>query len=374
MCKRLNLMASIVVGASFNGALGVSCILAGILAGIFLMPTVAFAQESLGTLGVSGIFLEPSFIYAEPSNGAFEAGRSFVAFSWTREPNLSAVFKVGSKSLIGTPARYGPAPVDQLALIEGYAQLETQVGKIRGGFVPIEFSLEGGDSEERLRFPRSLLFENRIINLRDYGASYHISTDGFFSDFAVHNGEGGTDLDSRMWFTFRAGFQEGRAFKIGLSGSTGSTTALSTNPSSFTTVTPTVQAGYDVTKPAKIRLANFFAEGTSGRLTGLLEATAGDVQQDSGDNRLRAGHADVDYNLSDQWSLLARYDSFDPTSVDNDGVVDLMAGVALKSVYENSVLYLFGSRRRYEGQPEDVHRVLLIWRMTPFANSSRSPI
>lgn len=360
MCKRLILMAYIVIGGLIVSALGVS--------------SVARAQESLGSLAVSGIFLEPSFVYSEPAHGAFEAGRSFLAVSWTREPNLSAVLKVGSRSLIGTPARYGPAPVDQLALIEGYAQLDTQVGVLRGGFIPIEYSLEGGDSEERLRFPRSLFFENRIVNLRDYGASYHISTDGFFSDFAIHNGEGGTDLDNRMWFTFRAGFQNGRAFKVGLSGSTGSTTPLSTNPSTFTTTTPTITAGYDVTKPAKIRLANFFIEGTTGRLSGSLEATGGDVQQDGGNNRLRAGHADLDYSLSDQWSLLARFDSFDPTSGDNDGIQDIMAGVALKSVYENSVLYLFGSRRRYEGNPNDVHRVLLIWRMTPFANSFRSPI
>jgi hypothetical protein len=109
-------------------------------------------------------------------------------------------------------------------------------------------------------------------------------------------------------------------------------------------------------------------------LTGSFEVTGGDVQQDSGSNRLRAGHVDLDYDLSDKWSLLARYDQFDPTSADNDSVHDMMAGVALKSVYENSVLYLFGSQRKYEGQPNDIHRVLLIWRMTPLANSFRSPL
>jgi hypothetical protein len=335
-------------------------------------PSAARAQESLGSLAVSGIFLEPSFVYSEPSHGAFEAGRSYLGVSWTREPNLSAVLKVGSRSLIGTPARYGPAPVDQLALIEGYAQLDTSVGKIRGGLVPIEYSLEGGDSEERLRFPRSLLFENRVINLRDYGVSYHISTEGFFSDWAIHNGEGGTDLDNRMWFTFRAGFQNGRSFKVGLSGSTGSTTPLSTAVA--TPTTSVSAAGYDVTQTAKIRLANLFAEGTWERLTGSLEATYGDVEQDAGSNQLSAGHLDIDYNLSDAWSLLARYDRFDPTSADNDSVQDYMAGVALKSVYENSVLYLFGSQLKYEGQSNNVHRVLLIWRMTPLANSFRSPI
>ena len=340
----------------------------------FFCLSTANAQESLGSLAVSGIFLEPTFVYSEPSHGSFDAGRSFLSVAWTREPNLSAVLKVGSRSLIGTPARYGPAPVDQLALIEGYAQLDTQIGTIRGGLVPIEYSLEGGDSEERLRLPRSLLFDYRAINLRDYGVSYHMSTAGFYSDWAVHNGEGGTDLDNRMWFTFRAGFQNGRSFKLGFSGSTGSTTPASTRPDVAATVTPVQQAGYDTTQSAKIRLANFFTEGTWERLTATLEITAGDIHQDSGDNELRAGHVDLDYNLSDTWSLLARFDRFDPTSGPNDQVENTMAGVALKSVYENSVLYLFGSRLKYEGQANDTHRVLLIWRMTPLANAFRSPI
>ncbi len=344
-----------------------------LFAALALVSASASAQESLGSLAVSGLFLEPSFIYFEPSQGSFDAGRSFLAVSWTREPNLSAVLKVGSRSLIGTPARYGPAPVDQLALIEGYAQLDMIIGTIRGGLVPIEWSLEGGDTEERLRFPRSLLFENRAINLRDYGVSYHISTGGFFSDWAVHNGEGGTDTDNRMWFTFRGGYQVGRSLKVGLSGSTGSTTPKSTIAAS-TLLYPVVKAGYDTTQPAKIRLVNAFGEFNWERLTATIEATGGDVSQDSGNNRLLAGHVDVDYNLSDKWSLLARYDQFDPTSSDNDSVRDVMAGVALKSIYENSVLYLFGSQRKYEGEPNDVHRVLLIWRMTPLANSFRSPL
>lgn len=338
--------------------LGVSCL--------------ASAQESLGTLSVSSIFLEPQFVYSDPSQGSFDAGRSFLAVQWNREPNLSAVLKVGSRSLIGTPARYGPAPVDQLALIEGYAQLDTEYGKIRGGLVPIEFSLEGGDSEERLRFPRSLLFQHRAIGLRDYGVSYHMSTGGFFSDWAIHNGEGGTDLDNRVWFTLRAGWQSGRAFKIGLSGQTGSTTPSSTQPN--TTFVQTTDAGYDISQPAKIRLANLFTEATWERLTASLEVTAGDTHQDIADQKLRAGHVDLDYGFSDRWSGLFRYDTFDPSSADNDRIDEFMAGVALKSAFENSVLYLFGSKIRNQGQANDTHQVMLIWRMTPFANAFRSPI
>lgn len=356
---------------SFTGSFLVLLVASfGFFGGLF--GETSHAQESLGTLAVSSIFLEPSFTYSEPSQGAFNAGRSFLGVSWTREPNLAAVLKVGSRSLIGTPARYGAAPVDQLALIEGYAQVDTVVGQFRGGLIPIAYSLEGGDSEERLRLPRSLLFENRAINLRDYGASYHISHGGLFSDFAVHNGEGGTDLDNRMWFTFRAGYQNGRLLKAGLSGSTGSTTAASTNPSG--TTTPTSVAGYDVTRSAKIRLANAFLELTLDRVTFVAEATGGDVQQDTVSNRLRAGHVDLEWNATDFVSALARYDIYDPSTAPADQVEDYMAGFAFKSAYENSVLYLLGSKRKFEGNPDNTHRVLLIWRMTPFANSFRSPI
>lgn len=335
--------------------------------------SVSKADETLGQLSVSSVFLEPQFVYSEPSHGAFEVGKSFLAVEWNREPSLSAVLKVGSRSLIGTPARYGPAPIDQLALIEGYAQLDTEIGSIRGGLVPIEYSLEGGDTEERLRFPRSLLYDYRFVNLRDYGASYHMSTGGFYSDWAVHNGEGGTDFDNRMWFTFRAGFQNGRSFKLGLSGSTGSTTPSSTARAGVTLPT-LVQAGFDPTQAAKVRLANLFSEGTWERLTVTLEATLGSAQQDSVTQQLKAGHIDADYNFSDTWSLLARYDLLDPTSASNDRIENVMAGVALKSIYENSVLYLFGSRLRTEGDANDTHRILLIWRMTPFANAFRSPL
>ncbi len=361
MCKR-----------GYSGLFFVNLVITfGTLIGI-LFSHPAQAQESLGTLGVSGIFLEPTFVYAEPSRGSFEAGRSFLGVTWTREPNLAAVLKIGSRSLIGTPARYGPAPVDQLALIEGYAQIETIAGQFRAGLVPIAYSLEGGDSEERLRLPRSLLFAQRTINLRDYGASFHISHEGLYSDFAIHNGEGGTDLDNRSWFTFRAGFQNSRALKVGVSGSTGSTTPFATNPGGNVVATP--NAGYDITKSAKLRLANLFTEATWERVTFTTELTAGDVRQDAASNELRAGHLDAEWNASDKFSYLARYDYFDPSTASTDRIEEYMAGIALKSVYENSVLYLFGSKQKFEGNPNDIHRVLLIWRMTPVANSFRSPI
>ena len=342
--------------------------------GLALTQTISIraeAQESLGTLGVSGIFLEPTFTYQEPSKSSFDAGRSFLAVTWTREPILSATLKVGNRSLIGIPARYGPEPVDQLGLIEGYAQADSVYGRVRAGLVPISFSLEGGDTEERLRFPRSLLFANRVVNLRDYGVSYHISFEGMFSDWSIHNGEGGTDLDNRMWFTFRAGYQASRRFKVGISGSTGSTTPSSTNP---TGGTPYAGAGLDVNQPSKIRLANFFAEAQWGKVNFLTEVTSGDARQDSAAGKLGGGHFDIEWDTSDTHSLIARYDRFDPSASGNDKVNEYMIGWGWKSLYQNSVLYVFGSKQVFEGPSPDAHRALILWRITPQANSFRSPL
>ena len=342
------------------------------LAGSQLAPNRACAQESLGTLGVSGIFLEPTFIFSEPNRSSFDAGRSFLAISWTREPVLSATLKVGSRSLIGNPARYGPAPVDQLGLVEGYAQADSVVGRIRAGLVPISFSLEGGDTEERLRFPRSLLFANRIINLRDYGVSYHIGYEGLFSDWSVHNGEGGTDLDNKMWFTFRAGYQLGRRYKFGISGSTGATSPDSTNNQA--TNWDSAKAGLNIAESSRIRLANFFAEAQFERVNILTEITSGDTRQESGDGKLGGGHFDIEWDTSDTHSLLARYDRFDPSVSGGDKVNEYMVGWSWKSLYQNSVLYVFASKQVFEGASQDAHRALILWRITPQANSFRSPL
>jgi hypothetical protein len=337
-------------------------------------PSQAYSQESLGTLGVSGIYLEPTFTFAEPKRSSFDAGRSFLAISWTREPVLSATLKVGSRSLIGTPARYGPAPVDELGLIEGYAQADSVIGRVRAGLVPISFSLEGGDTEERLRFPRSLLFANRIINLRDYGVSYHIGYEGMFSDWSIHNGEGGTDLDNRMWYTFRAGYQVGRRYKIGISGATGSTTPASTDPEGTALPADSARAGLDVGQSAKIRLANFFAEAQFDRVNLLTEFTTGDITQPAGEGKLGGGHFDIEWEASESHSFLARYDRFDPSISGGDKVNEYMVGWGWKSLYANSVLYVFGSKQSFEGPSPDVHRAIILWRITPQANSFRSPL
>ncbi|MES2963509.1 MAG: hypothetical protein V4760_06435 [Bdellovibrionota bacterium] len=330
------------------------------------------AAETLGDIGVSGLLLEPTFTYQEPRRGQFQVGRSYLAVTWTRDQLVSASIKLGSRSLIGKPARFGPAATDDIAVIEAYAQLDSGYGRIRGGLVPIPYGWEGGDSEYRLELPRSQLFRNRIIGLRDHGLSYHVSYLGFFSDWAIHNGEGGPDLDNDMWFTLRGGWEGGRFLRLGVSGTTGSTNAASTNvtPATWTSA----DAGLDITQRSKIRIAGFFVNWEVNPVEVTLEGTGGNTFQDSGDRELRALHLDLNFVPNETVSWLTRYDAFDPSTAPNDRSDEYTLGLAWKGKYRNSVLYVLGSKQVLENNPLNVHKAEIIWRMTPSANSFRSPL
>jgi hypothetical protein len=338
-------------------------------------------NEKLGVLSISDLFIEPSFTYAEPKRGAFDVGNSFLAATWTRDSVLSATLKVGSTQLLGVPSRYGStASAGDLAMIEAFAQADSYLGRVRAGLIPIPFGLEGGDTEERLRFPRSLLFRNRMINLRDQGVSYHISVSGFFSDWAIHNGEGGADKDGEMWFTARGGWAGARFFRAGFSASAGRTNPDSTNPGHLAPSAAMVdQTGLDLTKESRIRIANGFIDWEIQRVRLELEATGADTEQTQGTgivtHKFRTAHADLEYATDDTLSLLTRYDSFEPSTDTGTGKVDEASlGVAFRSRFENSVLYIFGTKEMHQDQPQGTHRVQVIWRMTPAANSFRAAL
>lgn len=330
-------------------------------------------EEGIGTLEFSDLLLEPRFLYKEKVGGAFEPGSSFLAATWTRDRLISAVFKVGSKKLIGVPSRYASASTtEELALIEGYGQLDSEYGRLRAGLIPIPFGLEGGDAERRLRFPRSQLFQSRFVNLRDQGISYRMLVNDFFSDWAVHNGEGGADLDNETWMTARWGYDDGRNFRMGLSGSAGRTTSKSTDPGGTAAVTET---GFLIAAPSRIRIANVFIDWLTEPFRLSLESTAGDTFQNDQVVKFRAAHADLEYHRGQDFSWLARYDVLSPRSdVSSTQVQEYTLGFSWRSRYENSVLYLLGTKQVRQDVPQDTHRGLLVWRITPLTSSFPSSL
>jgi hypothetical protein len=341
-----------------------------IFAAAAMITTSVASAENLGDIELSSFLLEPSFTLSDTHKGSFVVGNSYLEATWTRDVTLSASLKIGSLDLLGRPARYNLTSAQNFGLVEGYAQVNSIYGRLRAGLVPIPFGLEGGDTEDRLRFPRSQLFQQRIVNLRDYGVQYHIANEGFFSDWVAHNGEGGEDRDNEIWFTARWGYQGGRWIRAGMSGTTGRTSALATAPP--TGGVASALTDIDPSQPAKIRIANVFFDWELGDLFIEGEGTYGAVIQDT-ERKMRAWHIDAETKLGESASVLVRYDSFDPrTDQGNDAAVEASLGFAWKSRYENSVLYLFVTRRDAEAATDPEHRFLLQWRMTPSANAVRA--
>jgi hypothetical protein len=329
-------------------------------------------SEMLGEIAISDFFVEPSFSYQEPNRGVFSLGHSFVETRWVQPSDLvSASLKVGTRRLLGEPARYGVSDrEEEIGLIEVFGQIEGTYGRLRMGLVPIPYGLEGGNSESSLRISRSQLYQRRIINVRDYGIVYRIENAGFFSDWAAHNGEGRQNLDNETWFTARWGWQGGKYLRLGFSGSAGRTSPEATNPAGLAPGAAldeaSDQAGIQIDQPSKMRFANGFISWHDGRFRLQSEVTAGDVVQSSQERKLRAFYLDLEAFTSEHLSFLARYDIFDPDTVQsNNALRELTLGLGLQTRHATSVFNILGTRINSEGAAVSEHRLLVIWRLTP---------
>lgn len=330
-------------------------------------------QERLGKVFLSDLFLSPRFDYSEPKSGKFLLGNSYLAADWTRGELTSAHFAFGSKSLIGVPARYGAVNGEEFAVVEAYAQLESEYGRIRLGLQPIPFGLESGINESNLRFERSYLFSHGLMGVRDLGIGYSITNAGFFNDWLVHNGEGGPDLDNQIWFTTRIGFHQ-NFFTGGLSAQTGRTNPLSTDPSGKWISTPAGSlgtTGINIDQGAKLRFFNLFFSYRSKDIEASFEVTTADIYQLQSDSHPNTGHIDFFVPFKEYWGALLRYDYLDPKDSLSPTSQRYTIGACLRSRYETSNLYLYASREVLPAPINDSHQALLVWRVSPFARKER---
>ncbi len=327
-------------------------------------------QERLGKVYLSDIFLSPRFNYAEPKSGSFMPGNSYLAGDWTRGDAISGHLAFGTKSLIGVPARYGIVNDQDFVLVEGYAQIVSNYGRFRLGLQPIPFGMETGINEANLRFERSLIYQKRLMGIRDVGLGYSITNDGFFSDWLIHNGEGGRDLDNQTWFTARLGYHKDN-LTGGLSGQTGKTSPLSTDPTGNLAATPggSLQTtGINIDDGAKYRLLNLFIAYRTKDIETGLEFTSGDIFQSQTQSHPSGGHVDVFLPFGEVFAAMFRYDYFDPKNTIDPTNQQYTLGACFRSPYETSNIYIFGSRNVLPAGQSDSHQVLLVWRVSPFAS------
>jgi hypothetical protein len=131
----------------------------------------------------------------------------------------------------------------------------------------------------------------------------------------------------------------------------------------------------DVNRAARVRIANAFASWELTPFTLELELTAGDTRQDNDVLKMRAMHVDLELDATPSVTWLARYDTIDPRSdVGGDIVTEATVGLGWRSRYENSVLYVLGTKRFQENFRPDLHRLMLLWRITPEAMNIHSSL
>lgn len=315
----------------------------------FILIRVSGGHASVSDAGVSerwGEFqwlspwIEAGANYREPREGQFSAGSASFGGRWTgwaggdshSSPQVEAQIAIGTRSLVMRPLRYTMQSnlerSSEPTLVDAFAGVSGSWGRLRFGMIPITFGLENGVESAR-PWLRPLILRRGLIGLRDLGFGYSVSAGGFHSDWYVHNGEAGDDLDREIWMTARWEYRlrtERAEWRVGASGQVGRTTPDSTHPVG---TTPSLDSELDPDQSSRLRFGGIHMASRFDSGLGLeLEAFAGEILQDIRTRRLRSLRFDFDFELHDNLSLLLRGEGFDPdTQVPGDMIHELSVGV-----------------------------------------------
>ncbi len=315
--------------------------------------TVPAAEpEQLGELELADFLVEPTYLYTERGvvtgqrESGFGLGNSYLAAKWKLQRTVSGRLQIASFDLLNRPS-WSPVTETGLGFVEAYAQLDTAYGRVRAGLVPVIFGLDGATPETQLWFPHHMIYSQRVLGLRDYGLSYSISNDGFFTDVTVHNGEGGKDQDRRLWQTARWGWNGPAGTIIGLSGAVGYYT---------TTATP---------QDTKVRVGNFFA-GIDLYGVGLAaEATLGEQKSTLIKSQFFNWYVQARHNLGRNWGALLMYEYYDPSNLIREEAIKQGAvGLYLQNETNTSRLSFLYTKNWEEVEQTANDEYRLTWRIT----------
>ncbi|MCB0385757.1 MAG: outer membrane beta-barrel protein, partial [Bdellovibrionales bacterium] len=291
----------------------------------------------------------------------FNLRESLLGFRWSLDHSLGAKIALGSLSLLNVPIHFDAAPSDELGIVEAYGEYTAPYGAFRFGLIPLEYGVEGKTREGDLQLPRSLMYSHRVIGLRDYGMRFLTEHKGYYTRMTVHNGEGGENLDGRVWFTASWGWTDHEKVDFGFSGRTGTTKPASTSLSGDTL------AGVDPNLEAKWRMGTTYIHWAPHRWTVTLSGTWGEVEQDKKKGKkFLTGYFDLGYDLTPNFGVLGRFDYFDPNDkAKKDGQREISLAWVWRSREGNSRLYFIGTKVEEEGPKVNNDEFRLIWQLTP---------
>jgi hypothetical protein len=319
----------------------------------------AILHEDIGELKIHDLLLRPNFMLKEPTQGAFSIGESSFALRWELEKKYFGVVRVGPRTLLNPLAHFSSTVNDDLFLVEAFAEYHSPYGRFRLGRLPVEFGWEGRQWERNLIFPRSLLFQNRAMMLRDVGVAYDITHNGYYTGFVVHDGEGDRDVDGRIWYTARWGYKADN-WEIGLAGQTGSTKPVATSSSGDTL------AGVDPSEQARWRLGGLYSHIDGRHWYWTFETYLGEREQKGQVGKFGTGHMDYGYEFTKEYSAHIRLDAFDPDmSVDRDLQRNVSLAFELSNPTHSSNLILIGTKVLEASHQVGNDELRLVWSLSP---------
>ncbi|MBX7230801.1 MAG: hypothetical protein K1X29_01820 [Bdellovibrionales bacterium] len=320
-----------------------------------------WASEQLGDLKVEGLVLRPQFEFLEPRKAQFALGESLFTLGWEMDHSIRTVFSVGAKTLIGPMAHFvsNKQVSEDLGFIEAYGEYEFNYGRIRAGLQPVQFGLEGDINESNLDLPRSLLFQRRVVALRDIGISYYVDNNHFFTQLMLHNGVGVGNPQGHLWYTAKWGWKDERHWSVGLSGQIGSTNSERTVESEDSL------AEVDVHRSAQWRIMGPFMMWDSKRWKITGEGYLGNLIQDQKTKSFSVGHLDVDYSVN-AWFFGFRFDHFDGQWSQNGNLESQFSlATGFRSENQTSRIYLVATKSIEEGTQIPNDEIRLVWHLTP---------
>ncbi len=362
---------------------------------IFGRPMVVSAEvipERFGKFEWLSPWIETGGTYLEPRDGRFQlfsasfGGRWSGALSELHDGrSIEAQVAFGTRSLVARPVRYSvdlaQSDSSHPVLTDAFAGIQGPWGRLRFGLLPMKFGLEEGDESVRM-WTRPLILRRGLIGLRDTGLHYSVAAGGFFSDWFVHNGEGGEDLDRELWMTARWEYRLRTSrvqWRWGAAGQVGRTAAISTHPAGSIF---DANVELDVDQASRLRFASLYmssdwmvGEGERGdendrRFGFEAEAFGGEVLQDIRSRRLRSVRLDFHWDPLDFWGLFWRGEAFDPDAqVSGDMIHEAGFGVQryfLRGSMKRSLRGLLVATKEWiEGRDQDRHRVEFRLRFSP---------
>lgn len=346
------------------------------------------AEERWGELTMLSPWIEAGATYQEPKTGEFSLSGASFGGRWAGHAHgqlwVEAQMVVGTRSLVLRPTRYAPVSTTERksdpAIVDAYAGLAGSWGRMRFGFLPVVFGLEEGHENER-RWLRPLFLRRGLLGLRDLGVTYSVGAGGFSVDWMGHNGEGGDDRDHETWVTARTEYRmrsDRTAWRAGVSGQVGRTSPDSTHP----TGTVATATELDADASSKIRIGGFhtrfdwaigesaIGSGSDRRFALESEVIGVEVVQENQTRRMRSLRFDTEWEPTEHWGLLARYEALDPdTQAPNDVIQEGSLGVqyyildgALKRSFR---ILMVGTAQWLESRHNAEHRFELALRFSP---------